>query len=174
MTTDKKDSTALTSSPPPRTKLNIFSTEVYEAKSNIGWCRSAAWQKCPFSLQSTLFETQSYQNFYTWMPLHTNPPFTLLSPLLHLSGFPPFSLAEGQRPSSQHHTGLSVTGQLSLPPSLQPSPGIPPLSERAQRRGVSERAAKRRMKTWKRTVAKDNKKAGITKKDREEKVERAL
>lgn len=57
-------------------------------------------------------------------PLHMNgpslpPSFTLLPSLLLLSGFPPFSLAKGQRPSNQSHTGLSVTGKLSLPPHPQ-------------------------------------------------------
>lgn len=62
-------------------------------------------------------------------PLHMNgpslpPSFTLLPSLLLLSGLPPFSLARGQRPSNQSHTGLSVTGKLSLPPPTSTAQGF--------------------------------------------------
>lgn len=88
----------------------------------------------------------------------TTPPPSLcpLFRQLHLSGFPPFSLAEGQRPNSQSHTRLSVTGQ----PSLPPLPAARPGDSSIVREGTTERrerAGNGRMKTWKRNVAKDNK-----------------
>lgn len=55
--------------------------------------------------------------------VHMNDTLTPL-PLLYLSAFPPFSLAEGQRPSRQPHIVLSVKGQLSLQPPVRTSLGF--------------------------------------------------
>lgn len=79
-------------------------------------------------------------------------------PLLYLSGFPPFFLAEGQRPISQPHIVLSV----SLQPPMRTGPGFL-LCPKGHIEGGRETAGNWRMNIWK-----GQQKTGFTKKDKKE------